>query len=50
MDQRGDIFPETGGGSQPKAELVEQARALESQRAQLICPPLPDGLVDDPLI
>jgi hypothetical protein len=37
-------------GSQTKAELVEQARALESQRAQLICPPLPDGLVDDPLI
>ena len=37
-------------GSQTKAELVEQARALESQHAQLICPPLPDGLVDDPLI
>ena len=37
-------------GSQTKAELVEQARALESQRAHLICPPLPDGLVDDPLI
>ena len=37
-------------GSQTKAELVEQARALESQQAQLICPPLPDGLVDDPLI
>ena len=37
-------------GSQTKAELVEQARALESQHAQLIYPPLPDGLVDDPLI
>jgi len=37
-------------GSQTKAELVEQARALESQDAQSICPPLPDGLVDDPLI
>ena len=37
-------------GSQTKAELVEQASALESQDAQSICAPLPDGLVDDPLI
>ncbi len=44
-------------GSQTKAELIEQAMALENQAAStaatpepLGCEPLPDELVDDPLI
>jgi hypothetical protein len=37
-------------GSQTKAELVEQATALEYQGVTEIDGPLPDALVDDPLI
>ncbi len=37
-------------GSQTKAELVEQATALEYQGVTAIDGPLPDALVDDPLI
>ena len=37
-------------GSQTKAELVEQATALEYQGVREIDGPLPDALVDDPLI
>ena len=35
-------------GSQTKAELIEQASALEQQASR--CGPLPDALLDDPLI
>jgi len=50
MEHCSSVYGVDLDGSQTKAELVEQATALERQTMTAIDGPLPDALVDDPLI